>query len=277
MPNSTLKKQSILITGCSTGIGLETALLLKEKGLLVFATARKKEDVQKLKQLGLNSFLLDVTKKETITTTLNEILKITNDTLDIVFNNAGFGQPGAIEDLPTNILRKQFETNVFGLHELTLQILPIMKAQGYGKIIQHSSVLGFVSLKLRGAYNASKYAIEGLTDTLRLELKNTNISVSLLNTGPVISEFRNNAKQKLKENIDCENSRFKQSYNKSLEANKSDVPFTLEANAVANIVLKIINSKAPKPRYYITKATYILGFAKRILSTSNLDKILEKI
>jgi short-subunit dehydrogenase len=271
------KNKSILITGCSTGIGLETAIILHNKGYIVFATARKDEDVTKLKKLGLNAFLLDVTKKETITDTLNDILKITGGTLDVVFNNAGFGQPGAIEDITTDVLKEQFETNVFGLHEVTLQVLNIMEAQGYGKIIQHSSVLGLVSLKLRGAYNASKYAIEGLSDTLRLELKDTNISVSLLNTGPVISEFRNNAKLKLSQNIDIDNSRFKNLYIKGLESKKSDVPFTLNADAVANTVLKIIKSKNPKPRYYITKATYLLGFAKRVLSTSKLDKLLGRI
>ena len=271
------KQISVLITGCSTGIGLETALHLSKQGFLVFATAREHEDVKKLKDLGFHSYFLDVTKPETIKYTLEEILKVTDGTLDIVFNNAGYGQPGAVEDLTTQTLKEQFETNVFGLHEVTIQVLNIMKTQGYGKIIQHSSVLGLVSLKLRGAYNASKYAIEGLTDTLRLELKDTNIDVTLLNTGPVLSEFRNNAKAKTSQNIDIENSRFKISYEKSLSSNKSDVPFTLPAIAVAKIVEKIIKSKKVKPRYYITKATYLLGFLKRVLSTSKLDNILERI
>lgn len=270
-------KQSILITGCSTGIGYQTALFLKEKGYRVFATVRKDEDLKRLSDEGFEVFLLDVTKKETISSTLTSILKLTNGTLDVVFNNAGFGQPGAVEDISTDVLKEQFETNVFGLHELTIQVLPIMKKQGYGKIIQHSSVLGIVSLKLRGAYNASKYAIEGLTDTLRLELRDTNIDVTLLNTGPVLSDFRKNAKQKTIDNIDITNSRFKDSYEKSLKSAKSDVPFTLEAIEVAKIVGKIIKAKKVKPRYYITKATYLLGFAKRVLSTSKLDAILEKI
>ncbi len=270
-------KTTILITGCSTGIGKETALYLNKKGYKVFASARKDEDVKHLQELGLTVFLLDVTKPQSITDTLDEILQLTGGTLDVVFNNAGFGQPGAVEDIKTDILKEQFETNVFGLHEVTIQVLKIMKTQGYGKIIQHSSVLGLVSLKLRGAYNASKYAVEGLTDTLRLELMDTNIDVTLLNTGPVISNFRNTAKQKTKDNIDFEHSRFKEKYENSLKSAKSDVPFTLEAISVAKIIEKIIISKNIRPRYYITKATYILGFLKRILSTSKLDKILEKI
>ena len=272
-----MKSQTILITGCSSGIGLETAIYLKNKGYMVFATARTQKDVDTLSSLGLTSFLLDVTKHDSIKQTLNSILTITNGKLDVVFNNAGFGQPGAIEDITTDVLREQFETNVLGLHEVTIQVLPIMKKQGYGKIIQHSSVLGLVSLKLRGAYNASKYAIEGLTDTLRLELLNTNIDVTLLNTGPITSDFRKNAQTKTIQNIDIKNSRFQESYDKSLSSSKSDVPFNLEAIEVAKVVEKILKSNNVRPRYYITKATYLLGYLKRILSTKMLDKILVKL
>jgi len=273
----TLRLKTILITGCSSGIGLETAIYLKSKGYQVFATARQPKDVEMLQKLHFDAFLLDVTKKETISNTIKQIVQRTNGTLDIVFNNAGFGQPGALEDISTEVLKEQFETNVFGLHEVTSQVLPIMKKQGYGKIIHHSSVLGLVSLKLRGAYNASKYAVEGLADTLRLELEDTNIDITVLNTGPVTSDFRKNAIIKTKENIDIEHSRFQKIYSKNLSAKKSDVPFNLPAIAVAKKVEKIIISKNIKPRYYITKATYILGFAKRILSTATLDKILLKI
>jgi len=272
-----LHYKTILITGCSTGIGLQTALYLKQKGFQVFPTARKEKDVEMLKELGFDAFVLDVTKKKTIEKTLKQILEITKGRLDVVFNNAGFGQPGVVEDLSTKVLKEQFETNVFGLHEVTIQVLSIMKKQRYGKIIQHSSVLGLISLKFRGAYNASKYAIEGLTDTLRLELDNTNIQITLLNTGPVTSDFRKNAIIKTQENIDIENSRFKEVYYKNIQAEKSEVPFNLPSIAVAKKVEKIILSQRIKPRYYITKATYILGFAKRILSTSKLDKILKRI
>jgi len=268
---------SVLITGCSSGIGKETALYLKEKEYLVFATARDEKDVKELKELGFEAFLLDVTKPKTIKKTLKKILEITNGTLDVIFNNAGFGQPGAIEDLTTDVLKEQFETNLFGLHEVTNQVLPIMKKQGYGKIIQHSSVLGLISLKFRGAYNASKYAVEGLTDTLRLELKESNIDVTLLNTGPVTSDFRKNAVKNLKKNVDIEHSQFKEIYHKNMEANKSKVPFNLPAISVAKVVEKIILTNNVKPRYYITKATYILGYLKRLLPTKTLDRILIKI
>lgn len=268
---------SILITGCSSGIGLQTAIYLKMQKHRVFATARKEKDIVMLKDFGLEAFYLDVTKPDSIKETIEKILEITNGTIDIVFNNAGYGQPGAVEDIKTEVLKEQFETNVFGLHEVTKQIIPVMRKQGYGKIIQHSSVLGLISLQLRGAYNASKYAVEGLTDTLRLELSETNIDVTLLNTGPVTSKFRDNAIKKAHENIDIKNSNYKELYEKNLSQNKSQVPFNLEAIEVAKVVEKIINTKKVKPRYYITKATYILGFCKRVLSTSKLDKILKRI
>jgi len=270
---------SVLITGCSSGIGEATAILLKNNGYRVFATARKEKDVTRLKEMGLEAFYLDVTQHESIHKVIDEILKLTKGTLDIVFNNAGYGQPGAVEDISTATLKEQFETNVFGLHELTQAVIPIMRRQGYGKIIQHSSVLGLIALRYRGAYNASKYAIEGLTDTLRLELEGSNISVSLLNTGPIKSNFRQNALEMFKKNINISKSHFKKEYEEELsqrlQSNKQNVPFTLESTAVANIVFKICKSIRPKPRYYITKATHILGFLKRILPTRYLDLILK--
>lgn len=268
---------NIVITGCSTGIGLATALYLQEQGIKVYATVRSSSDITKLQSLGLKQVLkLDVRKSEEITKVIEQVIQ-EDGKIDIWFNNAGFGQAGAVEDIETDILREQFETNVFGLHECTRQIIPIMRKQGQGKIIQHSSVLGLISLFGRGAYNASKYAIEGLADTLRLELEGTNIYVSLLNTGPVTSDFRKNAMQKLRENVDIEHSVFKDQYQKNLSADKSKVPFNEEAIAVAKVVHKIIGTTQPKPRYYITKATYILAYLKRVLSTSLLDKLLIKI
>ena len=268
---------NIVITGCSTGIGLETAKYLKSKFVKVYPTARDPRDVEMLKSLGFDQAMqLDVRKYDEITAVIKKVLEI-DGKIDVWFNNAGFGQPGAMEDIGTEVLKEQFETNVFGLHECTKQIIPVMREQGHGKIIQHSSVLGLISLFGRGAYNASKYAIEGLTDTLRLELKGTEIYPVLLNTGPITSHFRENAIEKLKANVDIEHSIFKEKYEKSLNADKSKVPFNEEAVSVARIVHKIILVEKPKPRYYITKATYLLGTIKRIISTSLLDKILLKI
>ena len=272
--------QNILITGCSSGIGFQTAQILRENGYKVYTTARKEQDVEILKENGFSSYKIDVTKSKQITKVLNIILK-EDKKLDAVFNNAGFGQPGAIEDISTKVLKEQFETNLFGLHEVTIQCMKIFRSQGRGKIIQHSSVLGIISLKFRGAYNASKYAIEGLSDTMRQELHGSKITLSTINTGPVTSKFRENAFIKFKENIDPKNSYFVSTYNNEIkekfENQEDNIPFNLPAKSVAKVVLKIMRSNKPKPRYYVTKATYILGFLKRILTTKALDKILIKI
>ncbi|HHO42289.1 MAG TPA: SDR family NAD(P)-dependent oxidoreductase [Epsilonproteobacteria bacterium] len=267
----------VVITGCSSGIGLESAKYLKSKGLIVYPTARNEADVMMLKSLGFDRAMkLDVTDTNDISRVIQDVLA-KEGKIDVWFNNAGFGQPGMIEDISTEVLREQFETNVFGLHSCTREILKVMRKQGYGKIIQHSSVLGLVSLKGRGAYNASKYAIEGLSDTLRLELKGSDIHCVLLNTGPITSDFRKNALIKLQNNIDIDNSTYKDQYLLSLEGKSKRVPFNQEAIAVARVVHEIIKASNPKPRYYITKATYLLGYLKRILSTRVLDKILDRL
>jgi len=268
---------NIVITGCSTGIGLKTAQYLKDKEIKVYPTTRDMTDVQMLKDMGFKDAMqLDVTNATQITEVIDAVMQ-EDGKIDVWFNNAGFGQAGAIEDIRTDVLREQFETNVFGLHECTRQVIPIMRKQGYGKIIQHSSVLGLISLFGRGAYNASKYAIEGLADTLRLELNGTNIFVSLLNTGPISSDFRKTAMKKLQNNVDTQHSVHVKMYEKSLAGKHKKVPFNEEAIAVAKVVHTIILTEKPNPRYYITKATYLLGYLKRVLSTTLLDRVLIKL
>lgn len=275
-------ERSILITGCSRGgIGYATACALKERGYRVFATARQKEELEHLREQGFESFYLDVTDTSSIETALEEILRLTNGRLDALFNNAGYGQPGALEDIPLQALREQFETNVFGLHELTRKVIPVMRRQGHGRILQHSSVLGLISLRFRGAYNASKYAIEGLCDTLRLELMGENIYVSTLNTGPVRSKFRENATKKFLEYVDMEHSVHRSEYEtevlKRQTKKEGDDMFTRDADVVVSRVICALESPKPKPRYYITSATYLLGAFKRLLSTSLLDRLLRRI
>jgi short-subunit dehydrogenase len=271
-----MAKEVVVITGCSSGIGLESAIYLKERFIKVYPTARDEADVQRLKALGFSEAMrLDITKSEDIKSVIDRVLELEGK-IDVWFNNAGYGQMGAIEDVPLNLVKRQFETNVFGLFEATQQIVKVMQKQGFGKIIQHSSVLGIVALPLRGVYNASKYAVEGFSDTLRLELKGSGVCVISLNTGPVTSKFRENAIDTLKD-FDIESSRWSEAYKRSMGGNAKRVPFNLPAVEVAKIVHKIILSPKPKPRYYITKATWILGFAKRVLSTSMLDRLLLRV
>ena len=272
--------KSILITGCSSGIGLCVAEGLKARGYRVFATARKETDAQQLRADGFESLRLDLADSDSITAAVDEILARTHGTLDALFNNGAYGQPGAVEDLSRDALRAQFETNLFGSHELTNQILPVMRRQGHGRIIQNSSVLGFVALRYRGAYNASKYALEGLSDTLRLELAGTNIHVSLIEPGPISSRFRENAFKAYQENIDPENSVHRDEYlamEARLKTEGPVVPFTLPPEAVLKKVIHALESRRPRARYYVTFPTYLFGFLKRVLSTRLLDRLLNKV
>lgn len=274
-----MSDKNVLITGCSSGIGLHLARSLKDNGYRVFASARKYEDVEKLTQLGLRCLQLDVANSESIQSAVQTLLKETNGNLYALINNAGFGQPGAVEDLKRDILREQFETNLFGLVELTNLLLPTMYQQGYGRIIQISSVLGFVAMPFRGAYIASKYALEGISDTLRLELKNTNIYVSLIEPGPITSRFRQNSLVLFNKNINSEKSRFHKNYQATisrLEAEGPAVPFTLGPEAVTKKVLNALESNHPNPRYYVTIPTYLFAYLKRLLPTNTLDKLLSK-
>ena len=272
--------QSVLITGCSSGIGYQVAKDLNAHGFDVIASARKSTDVKRLNAEGLFCIQLDLIDPISIKNALNLTLEHTGGTLFALFNNGAYGQAGAVEDLNRETIRQQFETNVFGWIELTNRVLPVMRKQGYGRIIQNSSVLGFAALKYRGAYVASKYAIEGFTDTLRLELRGSNIFVSLIEPGPIQSKFRDNGYASFKKHIDQENSVFKDEYAKTEQRllKKGNVSrFTLPASSITPKVLHAIQSENPKPRYFVTFPTYLFATLKRVLSTNKLDKILNKI
>ena len=273
------KQKTILITGCSTGIGYCVAKGLKQRGYRVIATARREESVKQLINEGFESLVLDLSSSESIQLAFKEVLQLTDGNLYALFNNGAFGLPGAVEDLSRENLKVQFETNVFGWLELTNLVIPLMRKQGFGRIIQNSSVLGFVAMPFRGAYNASKYAIEGLSDTLRLELKGSNIFISLIEPGPIISQFRANAVKAMQQHIDIENSIHREKYLGVLERlNKKGpaVPFTLPPEAVLKRVIYVLESKKPKPRYYVTFPTYLFAFLKRFLSHRQLDHLLAK-
>ncbi len=275
-----MTKKSVLITGCSSGIGYEVAHGLKKRGYSVFATARKANDVTRLQQEGLESLILDLNDSKSIHTAVESVLDKTNGRLYGLFNNAAYGLPGAVEDISREALREQFETNLFGTHELTCKILPIMRSQGEGRIIQNSSVLGFVALSYRGAYNASKFALEGLTDTLTLELANTNIKISLIEPGPITSKFRANAYKMYKKHINAEQSVHKENYLKMEQRllTEGDVaPFTLPPEAVLKKVIHALESNNPKTRYYVTFPTYLFGYLKRILSDKMMNRLLKRV
>ncbi len=272
--------KTILITGCSSGIGYSTAISLKNRGHNVIATARKAKDVLRLSQEGFTAIQLDLADSQSIQNAVNQAIALTDGKIDALFNNGAFGQVGAVEDLSREALRFQFETNFFGTHELTNLVLPIMRNQGHGRIIYNSSVLGLVAMPYRGAYNASKFALEALADTLRQELYGTAIFISLIEPGPILSDFRKNSYLLFQKHIDQKNSLHKSAYDKMinrLQKEEAAVAFTLPAEAVTKKVIHALEANRPKTRYYVTVPTYILAILKNMLPTSWLDAIVRKI
>ncbi|MBO1518677.1 SDR family oxidoreductase [Oceanisphaera pacifica] len=272
-------KKSILITGCSSGIGLCAAHFLQDKGFQVIASARQQVDVDMLRQAGLTAVILDLGDEASIEAGVKNALQLTGGKLYGLFNNGAYGQPGALEDLPTQALRQQFESNLFGLHHLTRLVLPTMLAAGEGRIIQNSSILGLVALPYRGAYNASKFALEGYTDTLRLELHNTGVKVSLIEPGPIETRFRANSKRAFMQHIEMDNSRHQANYQQTL--NRLDKPgpssrYSLAPEACMAPLLDALTRQNPKVRYPETRPTIMMSYLRRLLSARALDKLLLK-
>ena len=273
-------KKSILITGCSSGIGYDAAHGMRAAGWRVFASCRQAVDCERLRSEGFDAPQIDYDDPASIESGLAEVLAATSGTLDALFNNGGFGVPGAAEDLPREALKSNFETNVFGVHDLTTSVIPVMRAQGYGRIVQHSSVLGLVVGPWRASYNATKFALEGLTDTLRIEMADTDIRIITMNTGPVTSNIRKNSVPHFEKWINWEASprraQYKTSLRKRLYEDSGPDRFELPASAVTAKLLTALTVANPKPRYYVTTPTYLMGFLRRILTSRGLDRVLRK-
>ena len=269
----------VLITGCSSGIGYHAARRLQEEGFSVIASARRPQDVARLEAEGLNAIRLDLADSTSIQTAVQQTLEICGGHLYGLFNNGAYGQPGALEDLPTAALRAQFESNFFGWHELTRALLPSMLAANEGRIIQNSSVLGLVAMKYRGAYNASKFAIEGYTDTLRLELRGTGVQVALLEPGPIDSRFRANALAAFEQQIDMNHSRHAARYQQTLARLGRATPgnrFTLSPEACVAPLLHALTARRARPRYPITTPSKWLYYLRGWLPTRWLDALCSR-
>ena len=272
--------RAVLITGCSSGIGLATAELLKTRGWRVIASARKPEDVARLKADGFDAVRLDVADSASLSQGLAQALALTGGTLDALVNNAGMAIPGAVEDLSRENLQCQFDVNFFGLLELTRAVLPVMRGQGQGRIVMVSSILGRVAMPWRGAYNASKFALEGITDTLRMELRGGEIRVALVNPGPVRSRFRDNSLENFDRRVAPQDSPYAVDYARLLAetgTQKDDQPFTVGPEVVARKIAHALESRRPKARYYVTAPAYILATARCLLPTAWLDAVLARI
>lgn len=267
-PEMVEKSKVILVTGCSSGIGAHCAKRLREDGWRVLVTARKQADIERLKADGYKTFYLECRNPESIKACFDAVLEATGGKLDAVFNNAGYSQAGAVEDLPIEALREQFEVNFFAVHEMTLLAVGHMRAQGHGRIIQHSSILGFCPMGLRGAYNASKYALEGLYGTMHTELQNSDVHVSLIQTGPIPSKIAINALPYINKYIDVENSLHQKAYKARIARLEAGGTPDASGNGAEPVYVKLkraLNDKSPRPQYFVTRETYIAGMFKRLL------------
>ncbi|SEA28636.1 MAG: SDR family oxidoreductase [Candidatus Thiothrix putei] len=272
--------RNVLITGCSSGIGYCVAKGLRERGYQVFASARKAEDVERLEGEGFKTLQLDLADAESVKDAVYELMLRTNSELYAVFHNGAYGQVGALEDLSREALEQQFATNVFGWHQLTTMVMPLLRQRNEGRIIYNSSLLGYVALPFRGAYNASKYAVEGIADTLRLELADTDIKVCLIEPGPIESRFRSNALQSLKTHVSIDQSVHRDKYQgaiRRLEKEGAAAPFTLPPEAVLAKVIHALESPKPKARYPVTVPAHLFWTLRRILPTTWLDQLLIRI
>ena len=272
-------QKSILITGCSSGIGYRCALGLKARGWRVFATVRTTEDQQRLEALGLETLVMDYRFSDSVQACASTVSGATGGKLDALFNNGAYGQPGAVEDLTREILEEQFAANFFGWHELTRLCLPMMRKNGAGRIVQCSSVLGIVAMKWRGAYNASKFALEGLSDTMRLELRGSGIFVSTIEPGPIATRFVENALAAFERNIKVEGSPYEKAYaaQRARLGKGGSGRFKLPPEAVFEKLVHALESRRPKAHYYVTLPTHAMGLARRLLPQGIMDKFVSRM
>ena len=274
-------QKSILITGCSSGIGLDAAQTLRKRGWRVFAACRQQADCDRLIAEGFESPRIDYCDEDSIRSGLADVLEGTGGTLDALFNNGAHQLAGLVEDLPTAGLRAIFEANLFGWHELTCAVIPVMRAQGHGHIVQCSSGLGFLAIPWRGAYAATKHALEGLSDTMRVELRGSGIEVVLIEPGPITTMFREKGIPYFEKYIDWKNSPRRADYEARpiprMHESTGPDRFELPASTVTAKLVRALESASPNPRYYVTMATYIGGYLKRILSSRTIDRIVSRI
>ncbi|MDH5477257.1 MAG: SDR family NAD(P)-dependent oxidoreductase [Nitrospinota bacterium] len=268
----------VMVTGCSSGIGLCSAKTLLQRGYRVIATARKEEDIRMLKDLGMDTVRLELAESQSVTGAAAAALDISGGTVFALVNNAAFGMPGAVEDLTRAAIREQFEVNLFGAMELTNLLIPSMRAAGEGRIVMVSSMLGFLSIKYQGAYNASKHAMEGLTDTLRMELADTGIKVSLVEPGPIRSRIQQNAVGHFKKHVDESRSLHQARYKKMARSIQEgrEAPFTRDPEVVAAKIVHALESSRPKIRYLVTPLAHMFGIARRFFPAFLIDRLLAR-
>ncbi|OEU73616.1 MAG: short-chain dehydrogenase [Desulfuromonadales bacterium C00003068] len=280
MSEEASQKKWVVVTGASSGIGKELALSLQQHGYTVLATVRTATDHEALKRLGLATLTLELADEDSVVIAIEAVRQRCGSQLYSLINNAAYGQPGAVEDISRSTLEQQFAVNLFGTHQLTCGLLPLLRQNGGGRIVNISSVLGLVAFPWQGAYNASKYALEGLTDTLRLELHDSPVEVSLIEPGPIRSQFRHNALHAFEKDIDWHHSTHHEHYKRITgyySASDHPTPFTGTPADVMKRVHHALRSSRPQPRYFVTLPTYVLATCRRLLPARLLDALLRKL
>ena len=275
-----MAQRAILITGCSSGIGYDAAHTLHKRGWRVFASCRAEADCTRLQAEGLESFVLDYEDPASVDAAVAEVLERTGGRLDALFNNGAYAIPGPVEDLSREAMTAIFNANVLGWHDLTARLIPVMRAQGHGRIVQCSSVLGLVSMPWRGAYNATKFAVEALSDAMRVELQGSGIHVSLIEPGPIPTDFRKNAVAQFERWVDWKSSArddYESRLLKKLYSGSEGAFFELPARAVTKKLIHAIESPRPKRRYFVTVPTYLMDFARRVLPAAVMDRLMARV
>ena len=273
-------RPTIIVTGCSSGIGAHCARALAADGWRVFATVRKPVDRDALEADGIEALLMDYADAASIAALVDEVAKRADGQIDALFNNGAYGQPGAVEDLSTDVLRRQFEANFFGWHELTRRVIPLMRARGKGRIVQCSSILGLLPYRYRGAYTASKYALEGLSVTLRMELEGSGIHVSLIEPGPIESRFTANALKMIEQNVDLDNSAHAGEYKRQLARLDGTGPvnrYKLGPDAVHKVLKHALTATRPRPHYPVTVPARRGVLLKRLLPADLFYRLMRML
>ena len=271
--------RSILITGCSSGVGREAARQLKARGWRVLATARKSEDRARIERdLGVETIALELGQSASVAAAADEALRLTGGNLSALYNNAAYGVIGAMEDISADVLRRHFEVNVIGTHDLTRRLIPAMRAQGHGRIVTCSSVLGLVSGPYRGAYCATKFAVEAIHDALRIELAGTGIHVSVLQPGPIKTSFLASTLATFKTSVDIPNSPHRAAYEKRMAAMETETAsrFRVGPETVVAKLIHALESPKPKARYKISPHTHAIALARRLLPMPVIDALMAR-
>jgi short-subunit dehydrogenase len=264
-------KKTVLVTGASAGIGKATAIYLAQNGYNVYGAARRIEKMNELKSFGIKPIALDVTKEDSVTTGVNQILKEAGN-IDILVNNAGFGSYGAIEDVSMDDARYQLEVNVFGAMRLAQLVLPKMRENKYGKIVNISSVGGKNAFPLGGWYHASKFAIEGLSDSMRNEVKEFGIDVIVVQPGATKSEWGSIAIDSMvKVSGNTAYKELTAKTQKAFNGLSANIP---EPIVIAKLIKKAIEAKNPKTRYSGGHMAALILFLGKVLPDKLMDKII---